>query len=98
MQCKLNFQNHPQAFAQDHTKVTFVQSYLKGITLEWFEPDLLFMSDPNLYLFWMENYEFVLELQMNFGLHNPVGDAEHQLDHLIMKDSQCIIKYVVKFN
>ena len=26
------------------------------------------------------------------------GDAEHQLDHLSMKDGQCINKYVVKFN
>ena len=35
---------------------------------------------------------------MNFGLHNPVRDAEHQLDHLTMKDSQHITKYVVEFN
>ena len=78
MQCELNFQDHPWAFAQDCAKVTFMQSYLKGIALEWFEPDLLFMDDPDLYSFWMKNYkEFVLELQMNFGLHNPVGDAEH---------------------
>ena len=76
-----------------------MQSYLKGIALEWFEPDLLLMDDPDLCPFWMENYkEFVLELQMNFGLHDPVGDAEHQLDHLTMKDGQHITKYMVKFN
>ena len=47
----------------------------------------------------MENYkEFILELQMNFGLHDPVGDVEHQLNHLTMKDGQHIIKYVVEFN
>ena len=99
MQCELNFQDLPQAFAQDHTKVTFAQSYLKGIALEWFEPDLLFMDDPVLRPFWMENYkEFVLELQTNFGPHDPVGDVEHQLDHLTMKDGQRITKYVVEFN
>ena len=85
--------------AQDHTKVTFAQSYLKGIALEWFEPDLLLMDDPDLCPFWMENYkEFILELQMNFGLYDPVRDAEHQLDHLTMKDGQCITKYMVEFN
>ena len=57
------------------------------------------MDDPNIHPFWMENYkEFVLELQTNLGPHDPVGDAEHQLDHLTMKDGQCITKYVVKFN
>ena len=86
-------------FAQHHVKVTFVQSYLKGITLEWFELDLLLMDDLELCPLWIENYkEFVLELQMNFGLHNPVGEVEYQLDHLTMKDGQLINKYVVEFN
>ena len=99
MQCELNFQDHPWTFAQDCAKVTFAQSYLKGITLEWFEPDLLLMDDPDLHPEWMENYkEFVLELQTNFGLHDPVGDVEHQLNHLTMKDGQRITKYIVKFN
>ena len=57
------------------------------------------MDNPNLHPEWMENYEeFVLELQMNFGPHDPVRDTEHQLDHLTMKDSQHITKYMVKFN
>ena len=57
------------------------------------------MDAPNLCPFWMENYkEFVLELQMNFDPHDPVRDAEHQLDHPTMKDGQHITKYVVKFN
>ena len=28
--CELNFQNHPKAFAMDHAKVTYAQSYLRG--------------------------------------------------------------------
>ena len=76
-----------------------MQSYLKGITLEWFKPDLLLMDDSNLHPFWMENYKkFILELQTNFGPHNPVRDTEHQLNHLTMKDGQCITKYMVEFN
>ena len=45
VQCKLNFQDRPKAFQTDCAKVVFAQSYLKGIALEWFEPDLL-NSDP----------------------------------------------------
>ena len=87
VQCKLNFQNCPKAFCLDHAKVTFAQSYLKGIALEWFEPDLL-QSNPTsvFHPLWMDNYaEFVLELQMNFGPHDPVRDAEHELRNLSMK-------------
>ena len=42
--------------------------------------------------------EFILELQTNFGPHDPVEDAEHQLNHLSMKDGQRINKYVMEFN
>ena len=99
VQCKLNFQDHPKAFIIDHTKVTFVQSYLKGMALEWFEPDLLQMEDPALKLNWMNDFkEFILELQTNVRPHDLVRDVEHWLDHLSMKDGQCISKYVIKFN
>ena len=98
MQCEPNYQDHPKAFCTDHANVTFAQLYLKGMTLEWFELDLL-MEDPALHPLWMDNFrEFILELQTNFRLHNPVGDAEHHLDHLSIKDSQRIMKYVIEFN
>ena len=45
VQCKLCFQDRAKAFCQDRARVTFAQSYLKGMTLEWFEPDLLNSSD-----------------------------------------------------
>ena len=41
VQCELNFQDCPKAFQTDCTKVTYAQSYLKGMALEWFKPDLL---------------------------------------------------------
>ncbi|KAG6329214.1 hypothetical protein ID866_9875 [Astraeus odoratus] len=41
VQCKLNFQDQPSTFKKDHAKVVFMQFYLKGMALEWFEPDLL---------------------------------------------------------
>ena len=89
VQCELNFQDYPKAFCTDHAKVTFAQLYLKGMALKWFESDLLLMKDPSLHPSQMDNFkEFILELQINFGPHNPVRDAEHQLNHLSMKEGQ----------
>ena len=97
--CELNFQNHPKAFATDHAKVTYVQSYLRGMALEWFKPDLLNVSNPNTCPIWMDNYhQFVSKLKSNFSLHDPVRDVEHQLDNLSMKEGQKINKYVIEFN
>jgi len=99
VQCELNFQDRPKAFASDRARVTFAQSYLKGMALEWFEPDLLNSANPRARPLWMDNYaQFVSELKSNFGPHDPVGDAEHQLDNLSMKEGQKINKYVVEFN
>ena len=97
--CELNFQNRPKAFATDRAKVTYVQSYLRGMALEWFEPDLLNVSNPNACPIWMDNHhQFVSELKSNFGPHDLVGDAEHQLDNLSMKEGQKINKYIIEFN
>jgi len=99
VQCELNFQDRPKAFASDRARVTFAQSYLKGMALEWFEPDLLNSANPRAHLLWMDNYaQFVSELKSNFSPHDPVGDAEHQLDNLSMKEGQKINKYMVEFN
>jgi len=99
VQCELNFQDRPKAFASDRARVTFAQSYLKGMALEWFEPDLLNSANPRAHPLWMDNYaQFISELKSNFGPHDPIGDAEHQLDNLSMKEGQKINKYVVEFN
>ncbi|KIO05564.1 hypothetical protein M404DRAFT_25286 [Pisolithus tinctorius Marx 270] len=99
IQCELNFQDQPWAFRTDHTKVILMQSYLKGMALQWFKPDLLRVKDPNDQPLWMDSWrEFILELQTTFRPHDPVADAKSQLDHLHMKDNQCINKYIVDFN
>ena len=99
VQCELNFQDRRRAFNADRAKVTFVQSYLKGMALKWFEPDLLGTLDTYDRPLWMDDWrEFVTKLQLQFGLHDPIGDAEHQLDNLWMKDTQRIICYIVEFN
>jgi len=99
VQCKLCFQDQAKAFCLDRAKVTFAQSYLKGMTLEWFEPDLLNSGDLADCPCWMDSWvHFVAELQSTFGPHNPITDAEHQLEHLQMKDAHSIMRYIVDFN
>ncbi|KAG6326492.1 hypothetical protein ID866_12597 [Astraeus odoratus] len=67
------------------------------MALKWFEPDLLSSSNPRSCPLWMDDWtEFVIKLQSTFGPHNPVTDAKNQLDHLQMKENQCINKYVDK--
>ncbi|KAG6326317.1 hypothetical protein ID866_12772, partial [Astraeus odoratus] len=57
------------------------------MALEWFEPDLLSSSNPGSHPLWMDDWtEFIIELQSTFGPHNPVTDAENQLNHLQMKE------------
>jgi len=99
VQCELCFQDQAKAFCLDRAKVTFAQSYLKGMTLEWFEPDLLNSGDLADRPHWMDSWvHFVAELQSTFGPHNPIADAEHQLEHLQMKDAHCVTWYIVDFN
>jgi len=63
VQCKLCFQDCAKAFRQDRARVTFAQSYPKGMMLEWFEPDLLNSSDPADCPCWMDSWvHFVTEL------------------------------------
>ncbi|KIN96416.1 hypothetical protein M404DRAFT_33302 [Pisolithus tinctorius Marx 270] len=98
IQCELNFQDHPHAFCSNRAKVTFTQSYLKGMALAWFVPDLL---NPNGYdcLLWMDNYhKFLHELITNFDLHDTIAVTVQQLENLTMKDGFWITKFVVEFN
>jgi len=69
------------------------------MTLEWFKPDLLSSGDPADRPRWMDSWvHFVGELQSIFGAHDPIADAEHQLEHLWMKDAHCVTRYIVNFN
>ncbi|KAG6326514.1 hypothetical protein ID866_12575 [Astraeus odoratus] len=79
-------------------KISFALSFLKGITLAWFEPNLL-DAIPGAESAWANDYsEFVIELTTNFSPHDPISNAEHQLDNLSMKDGSRINKYIVEFN
>ncbi|KAG6326280.1 hypothetical protein ID866_12809 [Astraeus odoratus] len=55
VQCKLNFHDRPQAFCSDVQKVSFALSFLKGIALTWFKPDLL-NAIPGAEPTWADDY------------------------------------------
>ena len=98
MQCRLYFHSCKEDFINNVKRINFALSYLKGSALQWFEPYLLGDlgdNDPE----WSYDWdEFVLELQVNFGMIDPKREAAEKLDHLEMKDSQKITKYNIKFN
>ena len=57
------------------------------------EPDIL--NPPA----WEDDYaEFVEELKLYFGASDLIGESESKIENLTMKSSQCIAKYIVKFN
>ena len=98
MQLELNFNDRPTVFRLDRTKVNYALSYLKGTALDWFEPGL-FGPGGSLEPRWLSSYaDFVRELRVNFGPHDPVGDAESELERLHMKENQRITKYMVDFS
>src|SRR5882724_10464561 len=94
LQCKLNFQDHPDMFKSDTAKVNYMLSFLKGCALDCFEPALL---DPNEPIWLSDLTLFIEELETNFGTYDPIGEAEAELEALWMHDSHQAMKYFIKF-
>jgi hypothetical protein len=76
----------------------YALSYLKGTALEWFEPSIALCStvaEPAWLTSWIV---FVHKLYHNFGPHDPVGEAESELERLHQKEGDRITKYNVAFS
>ena len=96
MQCKLNFQSKPKSFQTDQSKVNYSLSFLKGTTLDYFEPYLA--DDPANKPAWLNDYElFIEELLINFSPYNMMADAEVELEQLVMKDNHKATKFFIDF-
>jgi len=94
LQCKLNFQDCPDQFQDDTTKVNYILSHLKGSTLHCFKPALLDPIEP----IWLLDLNlFIEELETNFGTYDPVSKAEAKLEGLCMHESHQATKYFIKF-
>jgi hypothetical protein len=63
--------------------------------MSWFKPGLMDLTNS---AHWMWNFEvFINELEVNFGPHDPVRDAESSLTNLTMGEDSRIVKYNVEF-
>jgi hypothetical protein len=63
--------------------------------MSWFKPGLMDLTNS---AHWMWNFEvFINKLEVNFGPHNPVGDAESSLTNLTMGEDSHTVKYNVEF-
>jgi hypothetical protein len=98
MQLEFTFNDRPTVFQEGRTKVNYALSYLKGTALEWFEPGLALrggFAEPGWLTSWIV---FVNELRTNFGPHDPVGEAESEMERLHLKEGDRITKYNVAFS
>jgi Retrotransposon gag protein len=72
-------------------------SYLLDVAQEWFKPSI--SRHTNEPPEWFDNWEaFLDEFHTNFGPYNKIGDAEHELTNLCMRDNQCAFNYLVRFS
>lgn len=94
-QCYLHFAERTQDFPTDDDKIYFIISYLRGIAQQWFTPNLYNTKVPA----WDNNFvRFIEELSINFGPHDPVGDAEDRIRLCRMKNGDRIATYVLAFD
>ena len=83
LQCSLHFQDCANAFSSGRAKVTYALSFLTSPALGWFEPTLFSPAPPA----WANDWDvFHTELEANFGPFDPVGEAEAEIETLIMAE------------
>ena len=63
--------------------------------MDYFEPGLSADIEPA----WLSHFPtFWSELQTHFGPYDPFGDAEAELEQLVMKDNHKTVRFFVEFN
>ena len=96
-QCRLFFHANSLQFSTDEEKINFTLTYLSGVAQDWFEVTLQ-QEDLSYTQPWLSTWHlFVDELQVHFGLLDPVGDAANLIDNLRMKPGDKIATYNVAF-
>ena len=94
LQCNLHFQDRANTFTSNRAKVAYALSYLTGLPLGWVEPGLFALTPPT----WVHHWDlFHTELESNFGPFDPVGDAEAEIENLVMTEGSHSATYFVEF-
>src|SRR3979490_1024771 len=94
--CNMDFRTRPNAFMNDHQKINYMISFLKGSALDCFEPSLI--GDSQTEPGWTANLDaFIDELQINFGSWDKKAEAELALEKLTMNDNYKATRFFVEF-
>ncbi|KAG8819677.1 hypothetical protein FRC17_010364 [Serendipita sp. 399] len=97
-ECSRAFRADSRLFRTDEDKINFAVQYLSGAAEQWFHPylDVLPEDDdaPALVYSWAS---FTEALEANFGLADPVANAESAIGTMVMTDSERIAAYNVAF-
>lgn len=80
---RLYISGNPALFPDEHSKVIFAASYLRGSAFTWFEPHLQRDNDPLLHSF----KDFTTELQRNLGDPDQERTVTRQLQSLTQTGS-----------
>jgi len=91
---------HPTNFPDQQSQVAFSLSFLKGVSLDWFQGELTWtMVSGGDFPKWFVSYlTFTTELQRLFGPREPVADATNALEALKYKDNTKAARYTIEFN
>lgn len=95
-QCEIMFATAPRRYRTDEAKVLAAGSYLKSTPQSWFSNFFLHPIDerPD----WFRNWdEFKHELRRCWGLQDPEGAAESELQRLQMTDRDHATHYISRF-
>ena len=88
---------HLMHFAMETAKVNFAISYLQGIALSWFKPELLDLDKNNPPQWYIDYNHFVGILTRSFMPFDTVTDVENKLGQLQMHKDHHINRFLVDF-
>ena len=96
-QCQIYFQACKGEFTEDTEKIFFVISYLRGVTLDFFEP---FINETDSYqnLDFLEKWPaFVQKLSNLFGSYSPEDDDKDAIVAIPFYNNGKAINYFIQF-
>ena len=95
LQCQLVFKGKPEDYKDDHRKVFYAISYLKGLALLHFEP---YIMDEKPHPGFMSSWTlFKEELTYHFGSMFPKEEAEQAIEKVRFKENYKAASFFIHF-